>query len=265
MRFMSIASGSSGNCIYIGSDQSHILIDAGISGKRTQAGLKEAGLTMKDIDAVCITHEHNDHVNGLGVLARRYGVPIYTMRETWDQIRQMKSLGRIDEGLYHPIEEGEEFTVGDLTLTTIPVSHDAAHPVAYLARCGKKRAGVVTDLGFYDARIQAAMAQMDVMLIEANHDIRMLETGPYPYPLKMRILGERGHLSNEAAGTLLGDLLHDECKAVFLGHLSRENNYPALAYETVKAEITMGDNPYSGNDFPIRVAGRDAPSVCIEW
>ena len=265
MRFMSIASGSSGNCIYIGTENSHVLIDAGISGKKVESGLKQLQLSGRDINAICITHEHNDHIKGLGVLARRYGIPIYTMAETWQQIRSIDSVGQIDEGLYHPIAEGEEFCVGDLTLTTIPVSHDAAHPVAYLARCGRKRAGVITDLGVYDARTEEACRQLDVLLVEANHDVRMLETGPYPYPLKQRILGEKGHLSNESAGQFLGDLLHEKCRAVFLGHLSKENNYPELAYETVKAEITMGDNPYKGSDFPIRIAGRDEPSVCIEW
>ena len=265
MRFMSIASGSSGNCIYIGTQTSHILIDAGISGKKTEAGLAQAGLSMKDIDAVCVTHEHNDHISGLGVLARRWGVPIYTMPETWQQIRRIKSVGEIDEGLFRPIAEGEVFTVGDITLTTVPVSHDAAHPVAYLAESGGRRAGVITDLGVYDERILEACAGLDVMLVEANHDIRMLETGPYPYPLKLRILGEKGHLSNESAGQFLGGLLHDRCHSVFLGHLSRENNFPELAYETVKAEITMGDNPYKGSDFPIRIARRDVPSALVEF
>ena len=260
MELISIASGSSGNCIYIGTDHSHILIDAGISGKRVEAGLNEHGLTMRDIDALCVTHEHTDHTSGIGVLARRYGVPIYTTEGTWRGMMETKSLGQIDPGLYHPIVGDIDFTIGDMTITPVPVSHDAYEPVAYLATDGQHKVGVMTDLGYYTEAIKTALTGMDILLLEANHDIRMLETGPYPYYLKQRILGDRGHLSNEASGQLLSDILHDDFKTVILGHLSKENNIPELAYETVKSEITMGDTPYHGGDFPIYVAERDRVS-----
>ena len=265
MEMMSIASGSSGNCIYIGSDGTHILIDAGISGKKVQEGLNGKGLDMRDISGICITHEHNDHIKGLGVLARRYGVPIFTMPETWDMIQKTGKVGKIPQDLYVPIQEQTPFQIGDICLKAIPVSHDAAHPVAFLARCGQKKVGVVTDLGTYDDALKEELKGLDVILLEANHDVRMLELGHYAYPLKQRILSKRGHLSNEASGRLLGGLLHDNVKKIFLGHLSKENNYDKLARETVKTEITLGDNPYKGTDFPISVAGRDKPTemVCI--
>lgn len=263
MEMMSIASGSSGNCIYIGTDKTHILIDAGISGKRVESGLNSVGLTMRDIDGICVTHEHNDHIKGLGVLSRRYGLPIFTMKETRQEIQRISSVGVIDPELFVEIEESIPFMIGDISLKALPISHDAAHPVAYIAESETHKMGVVTDLGCYDEKLTAELKNMDALLLEANHDIRMLEIGPYPYPLKQRILGKRGHLSNEASGQLLGELLHDNIKAVFLGHLSKENNYEELAYETVKSEITLGDNPYKGSDFRIMVANRDKPSQMV--
>ena len=143
------------------------------------------------------------------------------------------------------------------------ISHDASDPVAYLVSDGRHRVGVVTDLGYYDADIVSHMEGLDALLLEANHDIRMLQVGAYPYPLKQRILGERGHLSNETSGQLLGQILHDGMQHILLGHLSKENNYDELAYETVRLEISLGDNPYRGNDFPIEVAKRDRPSSLI--
>ena len=143
------------------------------------------------------------------------------------------------------------------------ISHDAADPVAYLVSDGRHRVGVVTDLGYYDADIVSHMEGLDALLLEANHDIHMLQVGAYPYPLKQRILGERGHLSNETSGQLLGQILHDGMQHILLGHLSKENNYDELAYETVRLEISLGDNPYRGNDFPIEVAKRDRPSNLI--
>lgn len=143
------------------------------------------------------------------------------------------------------------------------ISHDAADPVAYLVSDGRHRVGIVTDLGYYDADIVSHMEGLDALLLEANHDIHMLQVGAYPYPLKQRILGERGHLSNETSGQLLGQILHDGMQHILLGHLSKENNYDELAYETVRLEISLGDNPYRGNDFPIEVAKRNRPSSLI--
>lgn len=265
MELMSIASGSSGNCIYIGTDRSHIIVDAGISGKKVEQGLESIGLSMQEIDGILVTHEHIDHVKGLGVLARRYDVPIYTTEGTWKAVQGMSSLGVIDKDLFHPVHAHEAFAVGDLELEPLPISHDAAQPVAYIAREGEKSAGVITDLGTYDETLVGKIQDLDILFMEANHDVRMLQTGPYPYPLKMRILGERGHLSNEASGQLLGRVLHDGVKAIVLGHLSKENNLEELAYETVRSEITLGDNPYKGGDFPIYVAKRDTPGerICV--
>ncbi len=265
MQLTSIASGSSGNCIYIGTERTHVLIDAGISGKRIENGLQALDLTAQDIEGILITHEHCDHIAGLGVMARRHGLPIYATHKTIDAILGISSLGRIDPALFCPIEPEVDFAIGDMQIHPVRVSHDAADPVAYLVRQGEKTAGVITDLGVYDDSLVEKLRDADVLLLEANHDIKMLEVGPYPYPLKQRILGEKGHLSNSACGQLLSQILHDSFRTVMLGHLSKENNYPELAFQTVSVEVDMGDCPYSAKDFPIRVAPRDRLSETIRF
>lgn len=263
MRLVSIASGSSGNCIYVGSDVTHLLVDVGISNKKTEAGLNEIDLSCKDLDGILITHEHSDHIQGLGVISRKFGIPIYATKGTIDGIKKCKSLGDFDQALFREIEAGSSFCLKDIEVTNMSVSHDANEPVAYRFCCDGKKIAVATDMGFYDESIVDALSGMDALLLEANHDVNMLQVGPYPYNLKQRILGNRGHLSNETSGRLLARILHDNMKTIVLGHLSKENNLPELAYETVKLEVTMADNPYDGNDFPILVAKRDGVSACV--
>lgn len=263
MRLCSITSGSSGNCIYVGSNNTHIIIDAGISGKRIENGLNSIGLKTSDMNGILVTHEHSDHISGLGVVARRYGIPIYGTRGTIQSIKRSKSLGTIPDGLLNEIKADDCFMIEDLVIDPFRVSHDAAEPVAYKVSHGDKSIGVVTDLGKYDDYTVDKLQGLDVLLLEANHDVNMLQVGAYPYYLKQRILGECGHLSNESSGRLLGKLLHDKLKSVILGHLSKENNYEELAYETVRLEVTMGDNPYKAEDFPIKVAKRDCTSELV--
>ena len=263
LELCSIASGSSGNCICVGSDDCHVLIDAGISGKRIENGLNAIDLTSRDMQGILITHEHIDHIAGLGVMARRYGLPMYATEDTIDAIKQTSSVGRIDESLFHVIQPQEAFEIGDLHITPISISHDAADPVAYRIEKGDRKVAVVTDLGTYDDAIVSQLQNLDILLLEANHDIHMLEVGVYPYPLKRRIMGDRGHLSNERSGQLLGELLHDKFGTVILGHLSKENNYEELAYESVRQEVDMGENPYKASDFPMLVAKRDSVSPIL--
>ena len=265
MRICSIASGSSGNCIYAGSESTHLLFDTGISGKRIAAGLNDLGLTTGDIQGILVSHEHIDHISGLGVVARKYGIPIYASQGTIDAIKACSSVGKIDSSLFHVIEADRCFSIGDIEINPIKTSHDAAEPLAFSMQNGKSRAAVVTDIGTYDSYIIDRLKNMDVLFLEANHDINMLQVGVYPYYLKQRILGEKGHLANEYAGRLLGQVLHDDFKVAVLGHLSKENNYEELAYETVKLEVDTGDNPYTGEDFPIEVAKRDCLSEVINF
>ena len=214
MRMMPIASGSSGNCIYIGSDDTHILIDAGISRKKIEEGLNSIDVSLKDIDAVFVTHEHIDHIKGLGVMSRKDGIPIYSTDGTINGIKAATSLGNIDSD--------------------------------------------------YDDYIIDNLENSDMMLVEANHDINMLQIGSYPYYLKQRILGNKGHLSNDSSARLINSLLNDNIKGIYLGHLSKENNYDKLAYETVKLEIDLSDNEYKSKAFHIEVAKRSEPSTLLE-
>ncbi len=264
MELCSIASGSSGNCIMTGSGNCRLMIDAGISGKRIEQGLNALGYKTSEMQGVLVTHEHIDHIGGLGVIARRYGLPIYATAGTIQGILSCKSVGKIDLSLFHEIVPGQKFSVGELEVEPIRISHDAREPVAYIVRSQEKSAGVITDLGTYDDVIVEKMQGLNLLLLEANHDVNMLQTGSYPYYLKQRIAGDKGHLSNEASGQLLGRVLHDKFGAVMLGHLSKENNYPQLAYESVRLELTMGDWPYTGDDFPLYVANRDCVSEMMK-
>jgi len=263
MRMCSIASGSSGNCIYVGSDTTHLLIDVGISGKRIESGLNTLDLCGRDLDGILITHEHSDHIAGLGVIARKYGVPIYASKGTIAAMKETPGLGNIDDELFVEVEADKKKMIKDLTIYPMYISHDAKEPLAYRIGYGNRKVAVCTDLGVYNDYTVECLKGMDAVLIEANHDVKMLQVGPYPYYLKQRILGNKGHLSNENSGRLLSRILHERLKTIYLGHLSKENNLPELAYEAVRMEITMGDNPYNANDFNIQVAKRQEVSGVV--
>ena len=264
MRLCSIASGSSGNCIYIGDDTTHLLVDTGISKKRIEEGLKELEIKGDELQGILITHEHVDHIQGLGVFSRKYAVPVYATHGTIEGIKANKNIGRLPEGLLHEVQVDQTFRLGDMDIRPFAISHDANEPSGYRIENGSKSAAVATDLGLYDDYTIENLKNLNGIVLEANHDIHMLEVGPYPYPLKRRVMGDKGHLSNELSGRLLCDILHDDMSAVVLGHLSKENNYESLAYETVKLEVTRGDNPYKGEELPITVAKRTSVSNIIQ-
>ena len=264
MNLCSIASGSSGNCIYVGTDATHLLVDVGISGKRTENGLNSIGQSLNNVDGILITHEHSDHICGLGVLSRKYHIPIYATKKTIEAIKMCTSVGKIEEELFVPIRADEKFTIKDIIVEPMHTSHDAIDPVAYRFRYENKRIAIATDLGTYNDYTVECLKGMDLLFLEANHDVNMLQVGPYPYKLKQRILGDRGHLSNELSGKLLKRLAHDKLQGVILGHLSKDNNIPELAYETVRVELALGSEVYNEYQFPITVAKRDEVSPIIK-
>lgn len=237
MQFGTIASGSSGNCLYVGNQDSHILIDAGVSGKHIKEGLEGFGVNPAELDAILITHEHIDHISGLGVMARKYKVPIYATEKTLVQIEHTKSVGKISTELFRVVKPDDTYRIGDIHIRPFSISHDAQDPVSYVFGCGGIKIGMVTDLGYFDEAIVDELKDSDILYIEANHDIHMLQVGPYPYYLKQRILGNKGHLCNEMAGRLIKELYSSRLKNVILGHLSRENNFPELALEAVRNEF----------------------------
>ena len=183
--------------------------------------------------------------------------------QRYENVGWSKAFYRLADTNHYLIDE--KFNIGDITVDPFRISHDARQPSGYRMECGGKAAAVATDLGMYDDYIVNKLTGLDAILLEANHDVHMLEVGGYPYPLKRRILGEKGHLSNELSGMLLCDILHDNLKHIVLGHLSKENNYARLAYETVKLEVTLGDNPYKGEELNMRVANRDSVSDILSF
>lgn len=263
MKMMTIASGSSGNCTFVGSDTTSILVDVGITKKRIQEGLSTINVDFKDINGILITHEHSDHIKAIGVISRAYGIPIYSTLDTCKEISNNKSLGDFDLGLLNPIEPDTKFTIGDIDILPHSIWHDAVDPVCYSLYNDGKKVSVATDIGNYDDYLVNGLKDSDALLIESNHDLRMLQVGPYSYDLKRRVMSDRGHLSNEASGRLIKSLLNDHLKAIFLGHLSKENNYPELAYETVKVELS--GNPFTDDvrDFNLQVASRDCCSELV--
>lgn len=257
MKLSTIASGSSGNCIYMGSGSTHILIDVGVSKKKIEAGLKELGLEPQDITAILVTHEHSDHISGIGVMSRAYEIPIYGTKGTIEGIMSYKNLGKMPEGLTNECKVDEKFTLGDLSIEAFTISHDANEPSGYVVEHEDKKAAVVTDLGTYDDYTTKKLEGLDAIFLEANHDSHMVELGPYPFSLKKRVLGQHGHLSNELSGRLLCDILHKSLKYVVLSHISKDNNYELLAYETVKLEVLMSPVPFTKDDFELIIANRD--------
>ncbi|SFC36578.1 MBL fold metallo-hydrolase [Butyrivibrio sp. YAB3001] len=265
MRFTSIASGSSGNCTYIGSQSTHILIDAGTSKKKIEEGLRALDLSLADIKAIFVTHEHTDHISALHTILKKYEIPIYATNGTITGIRNSDKKNEMTNSEFIPILVDKEITLGDMVINPMTISHDALEPCGYRVYCEGKKIGVATDLGCYTDYTVECLSNCDALLLEANHDVRMLQTGPYPYVLKRRILGDTGHLSNDKSGELLCKLLNDKLQGIFLGHLSKENNLPELAYETVRVEIEMGDNPFHASDFPLIVANRTEISPVLSF
>ena len=263
MELWSIASGSSGNCIYIATGQTRLLVDAGISAKRIEQALSLRQISADSIDGILLTHEHSDHVQGVSVLARRHKIPVYTTQGTADAISGMRGMEKFPEGLVRIIAPDQEFALGDTIIHPFANYHDAADPVCYTVRDGEHKVAVSTDMGHFDEYTIASLAGCQALLIEANHDRHMLEVGPYPYSLKQRILSDHGHLSNDHCGKLLCELYHDDLQYILLWLLSKENNYPELAYETVKYEMKSELGTSIRKDLRLGVAKRDMPSGCI--
>lgn len=234
--FATIASGSSGNCIYIRSKNAKILVDAGLSGKKIENVLRSLDLKGSDIDAIFVTHEHNDHIDGVGVMSRRYDLPIYATEGTWQAMPN--KVGRIEEKNRRVVKGNESCILKDLCIKPFDIPHDAAEPVGYNIFADSKKISIATDIGHVTRTVLDNIKDTDILLLESNHDVNMLKNGFYTYQLKQRILGKNGHLSNDTAGKLLACVMSDKLKYAVLGHLSKENNTPELAYRTVSKILT---------------------------
>ena len=237
MRVCIFASGSGGNCLLVSSRGSNILIDAGISMRKIQTGLQQAGLTMQEINGVLITHEHSDHISGLKMLSKHYNMPVYAPQKLGEKLLELDD--NIEKNL-HIIPVNKEFEVMNLAVEACHTPHDAVESVAYKLM-GEKSFALATDMGHVTEDIKTLLKGVDTALIESNYDENMLRIGPYPYFLKRRIGSDIGHLSNDNSAELAAFLENSGTNRLVLGHLSRENNTPTKALETVKAVISGKD------------------------
>lgn len=224
-----LASGSSGNCTYVGSDQTGILVDAGLSGKETQRRLEQLGLGLAGIKAVCISHEHGDHTAGLRVLNRRHAIPLFVNAATREALCRAEKSEDLSWNIF---QSGSGFSVGDLELEPFTVPHDAADPVGFIIKAGALRIGIATDIGMITERVVDALRGCHALVIEANHDEHLLEAAERPWALKRRIKGRLGHLSNEHAAEMVVRVAGPNLQHVFLAHLSADCNRHELALHT---------------------------------
>lgn len=234
-----LASGSSGNSLYIESDRKKILVDAGLSGKKITSLLAEVGKKPEDLDALLVTHEHRDHIHGVGVMARKYKLDVYANEQTWQAMDGM--LGNIATEQKHIFEMGKVLTFGDMDIESFGVSHDAAAPQFYRFYKDGKSFVMLTDTGYCSDHVRGIIRDADAYLVESNHDLEMLRMGPYPWSLKQRILGDRGHLSNDDGALVMTDIIGDRTKRIYLGHLSKENNIKELAHMTMENTLREKD------------------------
>ncbi|MGR3741163.1 MBL fold metallo-hydrolase [Companilactobacillus sp. DQM5] len=234
-----LASSSQGNSTYIETPESKILVDAGLSGKKIQESLKSIGKNIEDIDSILVTHEHSDHIQGVGVLARKYGIQVYANQGTWEAMNS--KIGKVDNENKHIFDMGTTLSFKDLDVESFGVSHDAAQPQFYQFHYDNKSFAILTDTGYVSQRVKGIISKADAYLMECNHDIDMLRNGRYAWPLKQRILGDKGHLSNLDGANTLMDIMGDNTKQIFLGHLSPENNLKDLAHKTVAEDMMQHD------------------------
>lgn len=228
MEISVVASGSNGNSILVEGKDTSILFDAGKSGKEIEKRLSNMKKSAENIDAILTTHEHRDHIASIGVLSRRYNIPIYMTKPTYASAKHI--IGNINKRKTFDISK--QFRINNLNIKPIKISHDASDPCGFMIKEKNKSFGIITDSGHITIQIKDAIKHLNGVLIESNHDIDMLLNGPYPYYLKNRILNNQGHLSNVVASQLINDNATDKLKTVILGHLSGNNNTPKLAQET---------------------------------
>ena len=232
-----LASGSRGNAIFISDGTTRILVDAGLSGKAIERRMEMREIVPSSIDAIVVSHEHADHIQGVGVLSRRFQLPVYISQTT--HAEAATKLGRLHETVMFTC--GESFQVNGLKLYPFPISHDAVDPAGFTIEANGYKVGIATDLGVVTHMVRNHLKECAVLVLEANHDSAMLMDGPYPWPLKQRIKGRTGHLSNEDTCSLIEELAHDKLQHIVLAHLSETNNSHEKAIEQIqKATDRLG-------------------------
>ena len=258
LRFTVLASGSTGNATIIEGNDKTVMIDAGLSAKKLDELMKQQGISGQNIDALLVTHEHSDHIKGLGAFARKYNLPIYANLATWGALE--RHVGTISPEKRNVFESGESLKFGSMDVHTYNISHDAAEPVGYTFEQAGQRLGVATDLGYVSEKVKQQIIDCDVLVLESNHDTELLRVGRYPWNIKRRILSDVGHLSNVAAGEALIELMTDRTKRVYLAHLSQDHNQMDLAMLTVNSIFESNGIFYKREEFPLRPTFADRPT-----
>lgn len=263
IRFSVLCSGSTGNSIYVETEEAKVLIDAGVSGKQILTAMAEVGVSADDLDALLVTHEHSDHVRSVGVMARKIkgrsgnGLGVYATAGTWEGME--KYVGEIGGEQRNLFRVEESLSFGDLKIEPFAISHDAKEPVGFCFYQGETKLALATDLGYVSDRVKTAIEGADAYIFESNHDVEMLRIGPHPWNVKKRILGDKGHLSNETAGDALTEVLGGDSKDVYLAHLSPDNNMPEIAEITVRG-ILQQNGIQVGTDVVLHDTYRDKPT-----
>lgn len=254
--FVSLISGSSGNATFVSDGKTNILIDCGMSGSRLKEALHAIDVLPERIDALLITHEHSDHTKGAGVVSRRYDLPVYATIGTHAGM----DIGRIDDRNIRFVKEDEETEIGSISITPFAIPHDAQQPVGFTLTVGSEKYSIATDIGKMTNDILQHIVGSKKVILESNHDIQMLQYGSYPFPLKQRILSDRGHLSNEMASKTAYYLVQNGTEHITLGHLSEENNRPEIAMLETYNLLTQNDVKV-GQDVILQVAYRHKPTI----
>lgn len=256
--FCSLYSGSSGNSFFVETDTTKILVDCGESAKKIINALSLIDVNIEDIDAILITHEHIDHVKGLGTISKKYNIPVYANYETWQAMPAQ--MEKIDCNNILNFVISKKFNIGDLEILPFSTPHDAANPCGFNIFYGDSKISIATDIGHMTPEILTSLENSSFIMLESNYDPSVLKCSKYPYPLKERIAGPNGHLSNYIAGQTITHLMSTGLKTAMLGHLSKENNFPELAYKTVVDEILSANIE---NNINLSVATRYDPTPII--
>lgn len=259
-KFCSLYSGSTGNSLLVQSDKNKILIDAGESCKKIEEGLSNLNVNISEIDAILVTHEHSDHVKGLGTLSKKHNIPVFANNGTWNSMIEQKN--KIAKENINIFKTNEEFKIGDFFITPFNIPHDATDPCGFNICYGNNKISIATDLGHITDDILYHLSNSSFIMLEANYDQEILKCSSYPYSLKRRISGPEGHLSNDLAGQLISHLMKSGLNQAMLGHLSKENNFPELAYKTVVEKII--ENHLNENSIRLNVAKRYTQSPLID-
>lgn len=260
LNFCSLYSGSSGNSLFVQSSETKILVDVGLSCKKIETALNSISINPSTIDAILITHEHTDHVQGLGIFSKKFDIPVFATEGTFNNMQNQTS--RLKEENINIFKVGDNFKINDINVHAFKIPHDANDPCGFNLISDNKKISIATDIGHMNKEILTALEGSNFVLLESNYEPKVLECSSYPYSLKSRIASNTGHLSNEMAGKTISYLLNSGLQSAMLGHLSKESNTPDLAYLSVVNELIS--NNFNENSLDLSVAYRDMPSKIIK-